>query len=49
VKYIGEPGVALLTVVGHKMYAPKDIAALSVRVGVQQEAVVHGKDRNAAC
>ncbi|MFE7235872.1 hypothetical protein ACWCRF_36600 [Streptomyces sp. NPDC002405] len=35
--------MALLTVVGHKMYAPKDIAALYVRVGVQPEAVVHEK------
>jgi cysteine desulfurase len=35
-------GVDLLTVVGHKMYAPKGIAALYVREGVQLEPVVHG-------
>ncbi|MDQ1295932.1 MAG: cysteine desulfurase [Actinomycetota bacterium] len=35
-------GVDLLTVVGHKMYAPKGIAALYVRSGVSLEPVVHG-------
>ena len=34
--------VDLLTVVGHKMYAPKGIAALYVREGVRLEPVVHG-------
>ncbi|MGI5142524.1 MULTISPECIES: cysteine desulfurase family protein [unclassified Streptomyces] len=35
-------GVDLLTVVGHKMYAPKGIAALYVRDGVRLEPVVYG-------
>jgi cysteine desulfurase len=39
---VGELGVDLLTVVGHKMYAPKGIAALYVRPGVQLEPVIYG-------
>ncbi|BCK56289.1 cysteine desulfurase family protein [Nocardia wallacei] len=35
-------GVDLLTVVGHKMYAPKGIGALYVRGGVVLEPVVYG-------
>jgi cysteine desulfurase len=35
-------GVDLLTVVGHKMYAPKGIAALYVRDGINLEPVVYG-------
>src|SRR5262249_2275963 len=35
-------GVDLFTVVGHKMYAPKGIAALYVRDGVALEPVVYG-------
>ncbi|MGI5237876.1 cysteine desulfurase family protein [Dactylosporangium sp. CA-139066] len=35
-------GVDLLTVVGHKMYAPKGIAALYLRDGVRLEPVVYG-------
>ncbi|MFF0850831.1 cysteine desulfurase family protein [Streptomyces sp. NPDC003280] len=35
-------GVDLLTVVGHKMYAPKGTAALYVRDGVRLEPVVYG-------
>ncbi|MFD5234645.1 cysteine desulfurase family protein [Streptomyces qaidamensis] len=35
-------GVDLLTIVGHKMYAPKGAAALYVRDGVQLEPVVYG-------
>jgi cysteine desulfurase len=34
--------VDLLTVVGHKMYAPKGIAALYVRAGTRLEPLVHG-------
>jgi cysteine desulfurase len=34
--------VDLLTVVGHKMYAPKGIAALYVRAGIDLEPVVYG-------
>jgi cysteine desulfurase len=35
-------GVDLLTIVGHKMYAPKGTAALYVRDGVRLEPVVYG-------
>jgi cysteine desulfurase len=35
-------GADLLTVVGHKMYAPKGIAALYVRTGTALEPVVYG-------
>ncbi|MBV2156744.1 cysteine desulfurase [Kitasatospora sp. SUK 42] len=35
-------GVDLLTLVGHKMYAPKGAAALYVRQGVRLEPVVYG-------
>ncbi|MFE1753894.1 cysteine desulfurase family protein [Streptomyces anandii] len=35
-------GVDLLTIVGHKMYAPKGAAALYVRDGVELEPVVYG-------
>jgi cysteine desulfurase len=34
--------VDLLSVVGHKMYAPKGIAALYVRAGLELEPVVYG-------
>ena len=39
---VGALGVDLLTVVGHKMYAPKGVAALYVRAGVALEPVVYG-------
>jgi cysteine desulfurase len=39
---VGHLGVDLLTVVGHKAYAPKGIAALHVGDGVELEPVVHG-------
>ena len=39
---VDELGVDLLTVVGHKMYAPKGVAALYVRDGVRLEPVVYG-------
>ncbi|MEV4602123.1 cysteine desulfurase family protein [Amycolatopsis sp. NPDC049253] len=35
-------GVDLLTIVGHKMYAPRGAAALYVREGVRLEPVVYG-------
>jgi cysteine desulfurase len=40
--HVGELGVDLLTIVGHKMYAPKGAAALYVRDGVRLEPVVYG-------
>lgn len=39
---VGDLGVDLLTVVGHKMYAPKATAALYVRDGLALEPVVYG-------
>lgn len=39
---VGELGADLLTLAGHKMYAPKGIGALFVRRGVQIEPLVHG-------
>jgi cysteine desulfurase len=39
---VEELGVDLLTVVGHKMYAPKGIAALYIRNGVRLEPVIYG-------
>jgi cysteine desulfurase len=35
-------GVDLMTIVGHKMYAPKGIAALYVRQGVALEPLIYG-------
>ena len=39
---VDELGVDLLTVVGHKMYAPKGVAALYVREGVALEPLIGG-------
>ena len=37
-------GVDLLTVAGHKLYAPKGIGALYIRQGVALEKLMHGAD-----
>jgi cysteine desulfurase len=39
---VDELGVDLLTVAGHKLYAPKGVGALYVRRGVRLESFVHG-------
>lgn len=39
---VHELGVDLLTVVGHKMYAPKGVGALYIRHGINLEPVVYG-------
>ena len=39
---VDELGVDLLTVAGHKVYAPKGVGALYVRDGVTLEPVIHG-------
>jgi cysteine desulfurase len=39
---VNELGVDLLTVAGHKLYAPKGIGLLYVREGVKLEPLIHG-------
>jgi cysteine desulfurase len=39
---VNELGVDLLTVAGHKLYAPKGIGALYIRSGLQLEPVIYG-------
>ncbi|HVB21388.1 MAG TPA: cysteine desulfurase family protein [Ktedonobacteraceae bacterium] len=39
---VDDLGVDLLTVVGHKMYAPKGIGALYVRQGIELEPIIYG-------
>lgn len=39
---VDELQVDLLTVVGHKFYAPKGVGALYIRRGVQLESLIHG-------
>jgi cysteine desulfurase len=39
---VGALGVDLLTIAGHKLYAPKGVGALYVRDGVALETVTHG-------
>ena len=44
---VAELGVDLLSVAGHKLYAPKGVGALYVRSGVRLAKFVHGADHEA--
>ncbi len=39
---VDELGVDLLTIAGHKLYAPKGIGALYIRTGIKLEKLIHG-------
>ncbi|MGJ7922301.1 cysteine desulfurase family protein [Neobacillus sp. LXY-4] len=39
---INDLGVDLLTIAGHKLYAPKGIGALYIRKGIELEPLIHG-------
>lgn len=41
---VKELGVDLISLAGHKMYAPKGIGALYIKEGVQLEKLIHGAD-----
>lgn len=41
---VNELGIDLLTIAGHKLYAPKGVGALFVRRGVSHEPLLHGAD-----
>jgi cysteine desulfurase len=45
--HVCELGVDLLSVAGHKLYAPKGVGALYVRTGLQLEPLVHGAGHEA--
>ena len=45
--FVDELGADLLSVAGHKLYAPKGIGALYVRRGVRLEPVLHGAGHEA--
>ncbi len=41
---VQQPGVDLLSIAGHKLYAPKGIGALFIRHGTKLEKLMHGAD-----
>src|SRR5207248_10943996 len=44
---VDELGIDLLTVAGHKMYAPKGVGALYIRQGTVLEPLLHGAGHEA--
>lgn len=44
---VGELGVDLLSVAGHKLYGPKGVGALYIRTGLQLEPFIHGAGHEA--
>ena len=41
---VQEMGVDLMSIAGHKLYAPKGIGAIYIRSGVELEKLIHGAD-----
>jgi cysteine desulfurase len=41
---INDLGIDLLSIAGHKLYAPKGVGALFIREGVKLEKLIHGAD-----
>ncbi|HAL48541.1 MAG TPA: cysteine desulfurase NifS, partial [Dehalococcoidia bacterium] len=41
---VDDLGIDLLSIAGHKLYAPKGVGALYIRVGVTVEKLMHGAD-----
>ena len=42
--HVDELGVDLLSIAGHKLYAPKGIGALYIRTGTNLEKIIHGAE-----
>ncbi|PKP78219.1 MAG: cysteine desulfurase NifS [Alphaproteobacteria bacterium HGW-Alphaproteobacteria-3] len=45
--HVDDLGVDLLTIAGHKLYAPKGIGALYIRQGIHPEPLIHGAGHEA--